>query len=107
MMFLEAVSSLPIISLTPVFYCFTSIIPTSGVYSIISLFISGLLLSVFRPILRENASAIPYNRANYSYLTNFASKSFVIIVAAITVLDAINTVFTIIYNGLIVGCRFS
>lgn len=58
----------------------------------ISLFISGLLLNIFRPILQENASAVPYNGGNYSYLVNFTSKYLAIIAAAITLLDAITTV---------------
>jgi amino acid transporter len=75
-----------------VFYCFAAILPVSGVYSIISLFISGLLLNIFRPILRENASAVPYNGGLYSYLVNFTSKSIAVVAAAITSLDAITTV---------------
>lgn len=75
-----------------VFYCFGTILPISGVYSIISLAISGLLLIIFRPILRELVSAVPFNGGNYSYLLNFASKTFAIVAAAITLLDAITTV---------------
>lgn len=75
-----------------VFYCFAAIIPASGVYSIISLFVSGLLLNVFRPILLENASAVPYNGGSYSYILNFGSKTLAVIAAAITSLDAITTV---------------
>ena len=96
-MFLVAVH-LPPDNIYKVFYCFASVIPVSGIYSIISLFISGLLLNVFRPILRENASAVPYNGGNYSYLLNFTAKSFAIVAAAITVLDAITTVSTILYQ---------
>ena len=40
----------------------------------------------------ENASAVPFNGGNYSYLVNFTSKSIAIIAAAITLLDAITTV---------------
>ena len=78
----------------------------AGVYSIVSLVISGLLLVTFRPILRENASAVPFNGGNYSYLLNFASKNFAIIAAAITQLDAITTVSLppVIINYS--GCRF-
>jgi hypothetical protein len=86
----EAVRSL-LIGINVVFYCFAAILPVSGIYSIISLFISGLLLSVFRPILRENASAVPYNGGSYSYLVNFTSKSIAVVAAAITSLDAITT----------------
>ena len=75
-----------------VFYCFAAILPASGIYSIISLFISGLLLNVFRPIMRENASAIPYNGGNYSYLVNFTTKGIAIVAATITSLDAVTTV---------------
>jgi amino acid transporter len=78
--------------LTLVFYCFAAMLPVSGVYSIISLVIAGLLLIVFRPILVENAFAIPYNGGNYSYLLNSSSKTIAIIAAAITLLDAIVTV---------------
>ena len=86
-----------------VFYCFAAILPAAGIYSIISLFISGLLLNVFRPILRENASAVPYNGGSYSYLVNFTSKYIAIIAAAITSLDAITTVTSRVSNQLISG----
>jgi len=75
-----------------VFYCFAAILPAAGVYSIISLFTTGLLMNVLRPLLLENASAVPYNGGNYSYLINFTSKGLAIIAAAITALDAITTV---------------
>ncbi len=78
--------------MTLVFYCFAAILPAAGVYSLISLLISGLLLNVFRPILRENASAVPYNGGSYSYLVNFTSKNIAIVAAAITSLDAVTTV---------------
>ena len=73
----------PFDRLNVVVYCFSAILPVSGVYSIISLFISGLLLNLFRPILRENASAVPLNGENYSYLVNFTSKSIAVVAAAI------------------------
>ena len=89
-----------------VFYCFAAVLPAAGVYSIISLFISSLLLNIFRPILRENASAVPYNGGNYSYLVNFTSKSLAIIAAAVTLLDAITTVSPLSKRNLIyIGCR--
>ena len=75
-----------------VFYCFGTLLPVSGIYSIISLVFSGLLLIIFRPILREIVSAVPFNGGNYSYLLNFSSKTFAIVAAAITLLDAITTV---------------
>jgi Amino acid permease len=84
--------------LTLVFYCFAAILPAAGIYSIISLFVSGFLIAVFRPILLENASAIPYNGGNYSYLVNFASKNLAIIAAAITSLDAISTVLLALFT---------
>jgi hypothetical protein len=92
MMLLEAVTSPQSYKLTVVFYCFAAILPASGVYSIISLFVSGLLLNVFRPILQENASAVPYNGGSYSYLVNFTTKTIAVVAAAITALDAITTV---------------
>jgi hypothetical protein len=67
-------------------------LPVSGIYSIISLLVSGVLLTVFRPILVENASAAPFNGGNYSYLLNFSSKTIAIVAAAMTLLDAIATV---------------
>jgi amino acid transporter len=80
--------------LTFVFYCFAALLPVSGVYSIISLVISGLLMNVFRPIFKENASAVPYNGGSYSYLVNFASKRIAVVAAAVTALDAITTVLS-------------
>lgn len=77
-----------------VFYCFGTILPVSGIYSILSLLLSGLLLITFRPILRENVSAVPFNGGNYSYLLNFASKTLAIVAAAVTLLDAVTTVIT-------------
>jgi amino acid transporter len=76
-----------------IFYCFAAILPAAGVYSIISLFISGLLLNIFRPILLENASAVPYNGGSYSYIVNFGPKSLAVVAAAVTSLDAITTVY--------------
>jgi hypothetical protein len=49
-------------------------------------------MNVFRPILRENASAVPYNGGSYSYLVNFSSKTIAVIAAAVTALDSITTV---------------
>lgn len=77
-----------------VFYCFGTILPVSGIYSILSLLLSGLLLVTFRPILQENVSAVPFNGGNYSYLLNFASKTLAIVAAAVTLLDAVTTVIT-------------
>jgi amino acid transporter len=91
-MSLEAVYILRFFLLTFVFYCFGAILPIAGPYSILSLFLSGMLLIVFRPILKENTSAVPYNGGNYSYLVNSTSKSFAIVAATITLLDAITTV---------------
>jgi amino acid transporter len=93
MMYLEAV--VPVLvgrEIIVVFYCFGTILPVSGAYSILSLAISGLLLIIFRPILREIVSAVPFNGGNYSYLLNFASKTFAVVAAAITLLDAVTTV---------------
>lgn len=45
--------------------------------------------------MRENASAIPYNGGNYSYLLNFTTKGIAIVAATLTSLDAITTVETI------------
>ena len=78
--------------LTLVFYCFSAMLPVSGIYSIISLVISGILLTTFRPILVENISAVPFNGGNYSYLLNFSSKTIAIVAATMTLLDAITTV---------------
>ena|SRR5579871_6366846 len=79
--------------LTVVFYTFGAILPISGAYSVISLVISGLLFRVFLPIMYENASAVPFNGGNYSYLINFTSKSIAIVAAAITLMDAVTTVY--------------
>ena len=78
--------------MTVVFYCFGTILPVAGIYSILSLLLSGLLLITFRQILRENISVVPFNGGNYSYLLNFASKTLAIPAAAVTLLDAITTV---------------
>jgi len=64
------------------------------------------LLNAFRPIVRENASTVPYNGGNYSYLINFSSKFLAIIAAAVAMLDAVTTVRSL-FTILISGCRFS
>jgi hypothetical protein len=50
----------------------------------------------------ENASAVPYNGENYSYLVNFTVKGFAVVAAAITALDAITTV-SLLLTELMVG----
>jgi len=55
--------------------------------------------------MRENASAIPYNGGNYSYLLNFTTKAIAIVAATITSLDAITTVAAPSKTPLIVGDR--
>ncbi|KAL8293338.1 hypothetical protein RQP46_000039 [Phenoliferia psychrophenolica] len=70
------------------YYAFPAVVAVAGVFSPISLLISGLLLSFWRPIMAELASALPTNGANYLYLLNGSrSKLLATIGAVITLLD--------------------
>ena len=50
------------------FYAFPSIVAVAGVYSPLPLFISTLILGLYRPILELLAELFPQSGANYLYL---------------------------------------
>ncbi|BGP49658.1 hypothetical protein JCM10450v2_005561 [Rhodotorula kratochvilovae] len=73
-------------------YAFPALVGIASVYSPISLFVATLLLSFWRPIMTELASALPISGANYAYLLNTsASLPFALLAAALTLLDDVAT----------------
>ncbi|GAA5998495.1 APC family permease [Rhodotorula paludigena] len=73
-------------------YAFPALVGIASVYSPISLFVATLLLSFWRPIMTELASALPISGANYAYLLNTsASVPFALLGASLTLLDDIAT----------------
>ncbi|GAA6057615.1 hypothetical protein JCM3770_004995 [Rhodotorula araucariae] len=73
-------------------YAFPALVGIASVYSPISLFVATLLLSLWRPIMTELASALPISGANYAYLLNTsASVPFALLAAALTLLDDVAT----------------
>ncbi|GAA5888603.1 hypothetical protein JCM6882_009016 [Rhodosporidiobolus microsporus] len=73
-------------------YAFPALVAVARVYSPISLLIATLLLSFWRPIMRELAAALPLSGANYAYLLNSSSSLTVALLAAsLTLLDDIAT----------------
>lgn len=74
-----------------VFYAFPAVAAASLVFSPLSLLVACLLLTLFRPILLELASAVRLNGANYAYLLQASGKTMAIIGAAATLLDATAT----------------
>ncbi|KAG1737589.1 amino acid permease-domain-containing protein [Suillus paluster] len=70
-----------------IFYTLPSVIAVAGVYSPISLFVAGLTLFLWRPIMEEMASALPISGAPYTYLLNVSTKSVALLGAALLLLD--------------------
>ena len=74
------------------FYAFPLVAATCSIYSPLALLISCAALFLFRPIMRELASAYPQSGGAYSYLQNTTtSKSISIFAAAIMLLDFAST----------------
>ncbi|CAL1697827.1 unnamed protein product [Somion occarium] len=74
-----------------VFYALPAVVIASGVYSPISLFIATLVLFLWRPIMEELASALPFGGAPYTYLLNVSSKWLALLGAAMLLLDYAST----------------
>ncbi|PFH51185.1 hypothetical protein AMATHDRAFT_3316 [Amanita thiersii Skay4041] len=74
-----------------VFYALPAVVAVAGIYSPISLFISTLVLFLWRPIMEELASALPISGAPYSYLLNVSTKSVALIGASLLLLDFSST----------------
>ncbi|GAA5902217.1 hypothetical protein JCM8208_002507 [Rhodotorula glutinis] len=73
-------------------YAFPALVGIASVYSPISLLVATLLLSFWRPIMTELASALPISGANYAYLLNTSSSlPFALIAAGLTLLDDVAT----------------
>ncbi|SGZ01980.1 BQ5605_C033g11178 [Microbotryum silenes-dioicae] len=73
-------------------YAFPTLVGVASIYSPISLLIATLLLSVWRPIMIELASAFPIDGSNYIYMLNSSTtKTFAIVACALTLLDDVCT----------------
>ncbi|KAI0338562.1 hypothetical protein BDW22DRAFT_1362598 [Trametopsis cervina] len=70
-----------------VFYTLPAVVAVSGVFSPVSLLVATLLVSFWRPVMNELASALPVSGAPYTYLLHVSSKSFALIGAALLLLD--------------------
>ncbi|KAI6026044.1 amino acid permease-domain-containing protein [Pisolithus marmoratus] len=77
-----------------VFYTLPSVFAMSGVYSPISLFVAGLSLFLWRPIMEELGSALPISGAPYTYLLNVSTKFVALVGAALLLLDFAATAVT-------------
>ncbi|TCD62055.1 hypothetical protein EIP91_007531 [Steccherinum ochraceum] len=74
-----------------VFYALPAVVVVSNVYSPISLFSATLIMFLWRPIMEELASALPFGGAPYSYLLNVSSKWLALLGAAVMLLDFAST----------------
>ncbi|GAA5832315.1 hypothetical protein JCM11251_006406 [Rhodosporidiobolus azoricus] len=73
-------------------YAFPALVAVASVYSPISLLIATLLLSFWRPIMRELGAVLPLSGANYAYLLNSSSSlTLALLAASLTLLDDIAT----------------
>ncbi|THH31703.1 hypothetical protein EUX98_g2455 [Antrodiella citrinella] len=74
-----------------VFYALPAVVVVANVYSPISLFIATMIMFLWRPIMEELASALPFGGAPYTYLLNVSSKWIALVGAAVLLLDFAST----------------
>lgn len=74
-----------------VFYSFPAVAAASGVLSPIALTVACLLLTLYKPVMRELGSAARSNGSNYTYLLQFCGKTAALMGAAVTLLDGVAT----------------
>ncbi|KXN88407.1 hypothetical protein AN958_07313 [Leucoagaricus sp. SymC.cos] len=74
-----------------VFYALPAVVAVGGVFSPISLSVATLILFLWRPIMKELASALPISGGPYTYLLNVSSKPLALVSASLLFLDFAST----------------
>ncbi|KAH8102672.1 amino acid permease-domain-containing protein [Cristinia sonorae] len=74
-----------------VFYALPAVVAVANIYSPISLFMATMIMFLWRPVMEELASALPFGGAPYTYLLNVSSKWVALLGAAVLLLDFAST----------------